>query len=97
VHLVSGKVKRFAYGTSVLHDGGAVELVDDDAVTVMTLAETVGVTVTVDVFVTVAVFVIVVRKRVVVLTEVLVTAITPGQFLGLMHPPGQTWLSAIRH
>lgn len=100
VHLESGKVKRFAYGTSVLQDGGAVELVDDaDAVTVMTLAERVGVTVTVVVFVTVAVFVIVVRARVVVvvLMTVLVTTTTPGQFLGLTHPPGQTWLSAIRH
>jgi hypothetical protein len=100
VHLVSGKVYRFAYGTSVLHAGGGVEAVEDaDAVTVMTLAEIVGVTVSVVVFVTVAVDVIVVRNRVVVLvlTTVLVTITTPGQLRGLTHPPGQTWLSAIRH
>lgn len=36
LHVVSGKVKRFAYGTSVWHAGGVVELVD--AVTVMVLA-----------------------------------------------------------
>jgi hypothetical protein len=81
-----------------LQAGGGVEDVDEadaDANTVITLAEIVGVTVVV--FVTVAVDVIVVRKRVVVLTTVLVTVITPGQFLGLTHPPGQTWLSAIWH
>ena len=54
---------------------------DADAVTVMTLAEIVGV------IVSVAVFVIVVRKRVVVLmevlTDVLVTTTTPGQLAGL--------------
>ena len=74
---------------------------DADAVTVMMLAEIVGVTVDVVVFVTVTVDVMVVRKRVVVLVEavvtVLVTMTTPGQLAGLTHPPGQTWLSAIRH
>lgn len=74
---------------------------DADAVTVMTLAEIVGVIVSVVMFVIVAVFVIVVRKRVVVLmevlTDVLVTTTTPGQLAGLTQPPGQTWLSAIRH
>lgn len=70
---------------------------DADAVTVMTLADIVGVTVAVVVFVTVTVDTTVVRNRVVVLMEVLVMTTTPGQFLGLTHPPGQTWLSAIRH
>jgi hypothetical protein len=70
---------------------------DADAVTVMTLAEIVGVTVAVAVFVIVAVAVMVVRKRVVVEMTVLVTTTTPGQFLGLTHPPGQTEPSAIRH
>lgn len=68
---------------------------DADAVTVMTLAEIVGVTVVVVMFVTVAVDVIVVRARVVVLMTVLVTITTPGQLRGLTHPPGHTWLSAI--
>ena len=67
---------------------------DADAVTVMRLADIVGVTVAVVVFVTVTVDVMVVRKRVVVLTEavvtVLVTMTTPGQLAGLTHPPGQT-------
>lgn len=84
--------------------GGGVEDVEDtdaEAVTVMTLAEIVGVTVAVVVFVIVEMDVIVVRARVTVLIEVvvlvLVTTTTPGQFLGLTHPIGQTWLSAIRH
>jgi hypothetical protein len=93
VHLPSGKVYRFAYGTSVLHAGGAVDTVD--AVTVMMLAESVGVTVVVVVLVIVVVDVKVVRARVVVLMEVLVTVITRGQLAGLTQPPGQTWLSAI--
>ena len=62
---------------------------DADAVTVMALAEMVAETVMVAVFV----FVIVVRARVVV--KVLVTVLA-GQLADLMHPPGQTWLSAIR-
>jgi hypothetical protein len=72
-----------------LHAGGGVEDVEADAVTVMTLAEIVGVTVVV--FVTVVVDVIVVRALVVVLMTVLVTTTTPGQLRGLTHPPGQTW------
>ena len=37
LHSLSGKVNRLAYGTSVLHAGGTIELVD--AVTVIVVAE----------------------------------------------------------
>lgn len=62
LHSLSGKVNRLAYGTSVLHAGGTIELVD--AVTVIVVAEVI-----VPVVVTTLVTVLGARVFVVVLVQ----------------------------
>jgi hypothetical protein len=101
LHSQSGNANKLAYGTSVLHDGGGLELVEAvtvvvlltvivlaDPLLVMVIVPADGVAVTV---LTLVVVLVVVLVLVTVWVCVLVTVVA-GQLAGLMQPPGQTRL-----
>jgi hypothetical protein len=97
MHSQSGKANKLAYGTSVLHDGGAEELVD-----AVTVSVELTVTVALTVIDSVAVMVIVPADgvAVTVLTLVVVLVLVKvvfGQSDALKHPPGQFLPAASLH
>jgi hypothetical protein len=111
LHSQSGKANKLAYGTSVLHDGGAEELVDAVtvsveltvivALTVIVLAESVAVMATVPVDpLPVIVIVLADGVAVTVLSLVVVLVVVKvvfGQSDALKHPPGQFLPAASLH